>query len=242
MTQHIIRVIDFETTGMEPTDKVVEMGVCDLVNDGGGWMVEEPKSHLYKVDAVPPAARAIHHIAAGMTAGELVFEPELYVWGNCALNMVQVVASHNAAFDGQFWGEPKLPVLCTYKAALRIWPDAPGHSNGCLRYWLEDQGFISLKPDLAEPSHRAGPDAYVTAHVLKAALRYASAKEMVTWTKMPAVQPRISFGKHKGPWSEAPFDYLDWIVNKSDMDADTKWNASREMLRREQARREAAGA
>jgi len=37
----------------------------------------------------------------------------------------------------------------------------------------------------------------------------------------------IRFGKHKGtPWRDLPPDYLDWIVNKSDMDEDAKFTAA----------------
>ena len=38
--------------------------------------------------------------------------------------------------------------------------------------------------------------------------------------------PKVTFGKHRGQaWSELPGDYLSWLVNKSDMDADTKFTA-----------------
>ena len=36
----------------------------------------------------------------------------------------------------------------------------------------------------------------------------------------------MTFGKHKGQrYDAAPRDYLEWIVNKSDMDEDTKFSA-----------------
>ncbi len=225
-----IRVIDFETQGLEPTDKVCETGWCDLANDGDAWRLDRYGASLHRVEAMPPQARAVHHISAADTADFPPFSaPDL--WRDAKVDGVNVVASHNVAFDGAFWGEPELPVLCTLKSARRLWPDAPAHGNGVLRYWPEEQGLIAPNPALTLPPHRAGPDAYVTAHLLVAMLHLTSAAQMVAWTKEPLFQPRITFGKHKGEWAAAPRDYLQWIL-RSDMDADTKWNAGRELERR----------
>jgi exodeoxyribonuclease X len=227
----IIRCIDTETSGLEPPAQVVEVGFCDLVKAGDGWQVQEPQSRLYGVDDLPPQVRAIHHITAAEVAGLAPFDP-LALHAECVDDGVSVIACHNLEFDQQFLGVTSTPALCTYKAALRIWPDAPSHSNACLRYWLGDQGLLALDDAKAMPPHRAGPDAYVTAHVLKALLQVTTANQMVRWAAEPRLLPRITFGKHKGPWDKAPTDYLNWVVTKSDLDADTKWNAERELERR----------
>ena len=216
-----IRVHDFETTGLEADSKVCEMGWCDVVNDGGGWKIGRQGSSLYEVDEMPPQARAIHHISAAETKGFQVFEPSI-LWVQAKADGVDVVASHNTKYDGAYWGEPELPVLCTLKAARQVWPlEAPAHGNGVLRYWLEDQGLIA-------------PDNALTAHILLVLLTKATAAQMVAWTKLPLLQPRITFGKHKGEWADAPADYLQWIM-RSDLDDDTKWNADRELTRRQVA-------
>ena len=67
------------------------------------------------------------------------------------------IAAHNADFETKFF-EPMLPVICTYKAALRVWPDAPSHSNGALRYWLEDQGKVSPSHELTQALKGTGAD------------------------------------------------------------------------------------
>ena len=74
---------------------------------------------------------------------------------------VDVFVAHKWAFEAQ-WLEDYLqgrPAICTYKAALRLWPEAPGYSNQVLRYWLRPK---DLNPAVASPPHRALPDAYVT--------------------------------------------------------------------------------
>lgn len=235
MTGAVIRVVDFETCGMEPPAEVVEVGYCDLVQtDALGWQVENPVSWLCGVQSIPPETRAVHHISMADVAGlepfnrEALFEEE-------GTSAVAVIAAHSMAFEEQWLqADGLMPTLCTLKAALRVWPDAPGHSNSVLRYWLEDQGLLSLDHDTAMPPHRAGPDAYVTAHILKALFAAgATGKEMVAWTRLPRLMPKITFGKHKGAqWHEAPADYLSWVATKSDLDADTKWNADQELQRR----------
>jgi len=229
---HVIRVIDFETQGLDPEHKVCEMGLCDVVNDGSGWTVGAWSASLHEVAEMPPGARATHHISADDTKGFPVYEPAL-LWDRAKADGVNVVASHNNKFDGQHWGEPQLPVICTLKAARRLWTDAPGYGNGVLRYWLQDHGLIAPDDALCQPSHRAGPDSYVTANILCHMLTLTTAAQMVSWSKEPLVFHRWAFGKHFGELlSETPADYLDWVVWKSPLDEDVKWNCRRELDRR----------
>jgi exodeoxyribonuclease X len=230
---HIIRVIDFETTGMEPPAEVVEVGLCDLVSqDDGAWAVEEPDSWLCFVASIPPEVRAVHHIRADETRGFDVFNAGdlIEMSDHCA-----ILAAHNMAFEEQWLKvDGVMPVLCTYKAALRVWPHAPSHSNGALRYWLEDQGLLSLDHETAMPPHRAGPDAYVTAHILKALFAAgATGKDMVAWTREPRLLPTCPIGKFRGkPWAEVESGFLSWMLNQPTMEDDLKWNARREIDRR----------
>lgn len=228
----VIRVIDFETTGMEPPAEVCEYGFCDLTLADGQWVVGQPSSALHSVQSMPPEVRAVHHIGLHEVADCPPFSAidALHAAGHCA-----VIAAHNMAFEEQWLQvEGMAPKLCTLKAALRVWPDAPGHSNGVLRYWLEDRGLLSLDHDLAMPPHRAGPDAYVTAHILKALLLTGtSGRDMVAWTKEPHLLPACPIGKFRGqPWADVEADFLNWMLAQPTMEADLKWNARRELERR----------
>lgn len=228
MLEPIIRVIDVETTGMEPPAEVIELGTCDLSLVDNVWTVGAPTSRLFGVTASPPETRAIHHIGMADVAGLPPFDPTI------ALDGAGIIAGHNVEFELRWLPAVAVPVLCTLKAALRVWTDAPGHSNGTLRYWLEDRGLLSLDPALAMPPHRAGPDAYVTAHVLKALLETGvTAREMAGWTREPKVMPVCPIGQHRGkPWPAVDAGFLHWMLRQPDMDPDLHWNARRELDRR----------
>lgn len=223
----LARVVDFETTGFEPPKaQVCEVGICDVITEDrkiSPWV-----SWLCNVGEMPPEVRAIHHISKGECDPHAVFDQaEIYK------EAPSVIVAHNADFECRFM-TPPMPVICTYKSALRVWPDAPSHSNGALRYWLEDAGKISPDHALTMPSHRAGPDAYVTAHILCALLDAgATGKQMVAWTKEPRLLPTCPIGKFKGkPWAEVEAGFLGWMLRQDGMEADLKWNAQREIARR----------
>lgn len=228
----VLRVIDFETTGMEPPAEVVEVGYCDLIGDDGAWEVGQPVSWLCRVDAIPPETRAVHHISLADVAGLRTFgQTRSQMFDGTPL--LSAFAAHNFAFEEQFIGEHGVLTICTLKAALRVWPDAPAHSNGVLRYWLEDQGLLSLDHETAMPPHRAGPDAYVTAHILKALFDAgATGREMVAWTQEPRLLPTCPIGEWRGkPWAEVDGGFLRWMINKP-VEADLVWNAQQEIERR----------
>jgi len=58
-------------------------------------------------------------------------------------------------------------------------------------------------------------------------LNLASVEDLIKWSQEPVLLPRVGFGKHKGlARSELPVDYIDWIVEKSDLDEDVKFTAN----------------
>lgn len=228
-----IRIYDTETQGFEATDQVCELGWTDLVKEADGWSIGFTGSRLCRVETMPPPARAVHHIHADDTAGFPAFDPEV-MWAEAKADGIDVVAAHNWAFDALRFGEAQLPAICTLKVARRLWPDAPGHSNQVLRYWLEDEGEIACDPKRAEPSHRAGPDTYVTANVLRHMLSLTTAAQMVAWTKDPMFYARCPIGDpwRGKPWAEVDFGFVKWIVDRRKDDPDLVWNAQRELERR----------
>lgn len=219
-----IRCIDLETTGI-PTEEdphaIVEIGWCDLDDDGVGI----PDAVLCNPGRpVPHEAMAVHHITDDMVkdaAGTVA-----------VLDTPDYFAAHFADFERQFF-EPDVPFICTYKVALRVWPDAAQHNLQFLRYHL---GLPTIGT-LAMPPHRAAPDAYLCAVLLQRIMAEPGAPsliDMVRWSDGPALLPRVNFGKHYGSkWEDVPTDYLDWIVNKSDMDRDIKANARHHLKARQ---------
>ena len=229
----LVRIVDFESTGI-PTEEdrhaVCEVGWADLWigADGAPLTISEAGSRLCNPGRpMPVEALAVHHIsdamiAVGGEAGTKAEPPEL-AFRRLMEDRPAIFAAHAADFEREFFGGGGARWICTYKAALRVWPDAPGHSNQLLRYWLG----LDLDARWAMPPHRAGPDAFVTASILIELLKAGtSIDDMVRWSSGPALLPRINFGKHKGAkWEDVPSDYLRWIVSKSDLDRDTVANA-----------------
>lgn len=216
----IIRVIDFETTGMPPDAAICEVGWHDV-----RLGAEPPPLFTYEASVcnpgrpMPPEARAIHHISDRELADAPAPDRILM---QMAQN-VDVFCAHNAAFERQFFTGGDRPWICTLKVARRLWPDCPSHTNQCLRYWLG----LDVDEIAAMPPHRAGPDAYVTGNILRKALGLATVEQMVEWTSQPSLLPRITFGKHRGlTWGQTPVDYLQWITRQADMDPDVKFTAS----------------
>lgn len=220
-----IRTIDLETTGLEPPAEVCEVGLCDYVLDGNS--VSEPVSWLCGVKEMPPEARAVHHISMD----DLIDMPpfgQSMIPADC-----DAYAAHNSEFEMKWLPSLIRPMICTYKAALRVWPDAPAHNNFTLFYWLELDKVAN--PALTQPSHRAGPDAYVTAHILRALFDAGhTGKEMVGWTREPALLPKCPLNPWRGKlWSEVDAGFLGWMIRHPTMEADLKWNANREIERRQ---------
>lgn len=119
------------------------------------------------------------------------------------------------------------------KCARRAWPDLSSFGNQFLRYHLG----IDLPNDLAMPPHRAGPDAFVTAHVLNVLLQDHSVEKLVEWTALPLFYPRVPMTAHKGKlWSEVEYGLLTWFTKQDFVDQDIKFAAREEMKRRDAER------
>src|SRR5215207_374874 len=205
------RIVDLETTGTTPNDAVVEIAAVNLLGEQiipiGSDLVRPPIP-------IPPQASAVHHITDD-DVGECRTLEELlpfYLDPSGAAG-VDVFATHNWRFDAQWLGDHLRgrPVICTYRCSLRVWPDAPAHSNQALRYWLRPKG---LDPVVAAMAHRALPDAYVTAFPLRELLDVARMEDLIAWTKQPALLPRVPFGRYRArSWSDVPERYVNWIVD-----------------------------
>ncbi len=141
------------------------------------------------------------------------------------------LAAHRATFEEQFC-TPSLTHgqtwICTWKCALRLWPDSPSFSNQVLRYWRKPAGLVHER---GLPAHRAFPDAYVTAHHLRDMLNEASVAQLIEWSSLPGLLPRVRYGPDRGKdWREVDEDVLTGFL--SDRDIDVRFTAETELARR----------
>lgn len=219
-----IRVIDFETTGL-PEDQVkaiCEVGWTDLSDNG--VIVGHGSYFVNPGHPIPPVTRAIHHISDADVAGAIAPDAACAALMN-GMEQGDVFAAHNAKFERALFGGGNLPWICTLQCARHLFPDAPGHSNQVLRYWLNVDGD-GLDPVAAMPPHRAGPDTLVTAFILRRLLMASNVATLIDLTTAPVVLQNVTFGKHRGAkWADLPRDYLEWIAFKSDLGPDEKHTA-----------------
>jgi exodeoxyribonuclease X len=229
----IVRIFDVETTGLDPKDdRIVEIAAYDLYVDG--TIIRVGCDLINPRKPIPPEASAVHHL----TDIDVVTAPLFgTVWAERYMPPAGTIcAAHNCEFEQEFLPTPAgVQWLCTYKCALRKWPDAPGHSNQVLRYWRKFDDRDGFDCDLARLAHRAEPDTYVTAWLLRDLLSDAPIETLVAWSKEPKVFPVLTFGKHRGEkWAEVPFGYLQWLRDgQHNMDADWRHGARIELDRRE---------
>lgn len=231
----LFRCLDLETTGMAPPAEVIETGWTDvtLETETGETTIVGPGSMLFKPTQPMPADNiAVHHLTM----------KRLQEWPSCTETDLRALVTseapkflvaHNASFEQAFLDAYRLPEqhwLCTYKVGLKLYPDAPSHSNQALRYYFG----LDLDENLAMPPHRAGPDSYVTAHLLAAMLFDGhKVNQMVRITAEPRFYATCPLAKHKGqPWSAVPHDYLTWMLKQADMEEDIKAAARGEIERR----------
>jgi exodeoxyribonuclease X len=127
----------------------------------------------------------------------------------------QAYVAHKAEFEQAFLGEHlggEALWVCTWKCALRVWPDALSHSNQSLRYRL---GLVNpFGIDRATlVAHRALSDAIVTAAVFVELTKRAKWSDLVHWSAEPALYTRLPLGMYRRKrFDEVPEDYLRWIV------------------------------
>ena len=228
-----LRVVDLETSGGDRSSEILEVGFVDVVRDGEGWRALPPVSKLFRPrGGISFHAMAVHHLTPAHFRDDDPHCDE-YALREMFAEPADVMVAHSARFERGFIADTAVggvPWICTVRSAKAVWPQAPGHSNQVLRYW---RGF-ALDPGLADPAHRAGPDAWVTAHILMDLLKATSVERMIAWTNEPRRLDRIPFGKHRGsPWAEPPDDYLRWMTGQGDMDADVVAAARQELTRRQ---------
>lgn len=218
----MIRVIDIETTGVDPTaDAIVEIASIDMVKGGG--VTNRMQAIVDPGRPIPATASAVHHIIdADVNGAPLLREAIHQFMGG------DIYVAHNAEFEQGFFAASGIELrkwLCTYKCALRVWPELASHSNQALRYEFGIVTPFGYARD-AISVHRAGSDVIVTAAVFERLLDEAKWSDMVAWSQEPALHTKLHFGKHRGQRYDAVDpSYLDWILRQQDMDAGVRFSA-----------------
>lgn len=227
--------LDFETTSQKPE----EAKVCEVALVGAN--LEAVFNTLIDPECeIPPETSAVHHITNSDVYGKPlwpIFKESLQNF--CAPGDLHDVAgtmcilvAHNAEYEKTVLGD-FVPVdwICTYKCALRAWPDAPGFKNEVLRYWLQlgDNRGRNAKQN----PHSAFHDCQVTHLILRELTKLYSIDQLIEWSKLPAQLPTVPLGKFYGlTWDKPDLGYLQWLTKQADMREDVKYCAKQEIERR----------
>jgi len=227
-----VRVIDLETGG-NAWDNVCEIGWQDVVEDPDGlWRVDDNRGAVLVNPgrAISTETMAVHHILDEQVANAPL-------WRDVAPPILQpaggvvALAAHRASFE-QRHCVPRLSAgakwICTWKGALRLWPELSRFSNQMLRYQRRPAGLVH---DIGLPAHRAMPDAYVTAFHLRDMLNTVPAEQLIAWSNEPGLLPRVPSGANRGKsWSELGLEALRALAG--DRDIDIRFSADHEIRRR----------
>ena len=215
---------------------MIEIGSVDL--DLATGETANPMETLCDPAGVPisDGARKVHNISDAELEGAPPFAEAARPF-----RQASVFAAHRASFDRsrlQFPGT----WLCTWKLALRAFPEQRAHGLQTLMKRLALLPELPPDMDGAPQPHRALYDAACAAALLRACherlaprcdgpldfLRRAAAV-----SAEPGLLVRLRFGKHKfEPLREVPTDYLVWLTGEPDMDADATFSARHELRRR----------
>ncbi|WP_122464995.1 DNA polymerase III subunit epsilon [Brevundimonas lutea] len=226
-----IRVVDLETAGSGPDD-VCEIGWQDVERTPSGWRLADRCGAVFVNPGRPISAdtMAVHHIL-----DEQVKDAPF--WRETADSILRpggdliALAAHRASFE-QRYCRPRFtggaPWICTWKCALRLWPELPRFSNQMLRYLRRPEG---LAHERGLPAHRAFPDAYVTAHHLRDMLNSVPVDTLIAWSGEPGLLPRVPHGPDRGrSWDTLDSKALDTLA--LDRDPDVRFSARTERARR----------
>ncbi len=177
-----------------------------------------------------PDTIAVHHILDSHVA-DAPFWKEIAASVLRPSGRLHALAAHRAGFE-QRYCTPRFtggtPWICTWKSALRVWPELPRFSNQMLRYQRMPEGLVH---EIGLPAHRAMPDAYVTAHHLRDLLNVSSLDQLLAWSREPGLLPRVPAGPDRGKtWDRISDQALEDFAR--DRDIDVRFSAQTELARR----------
>lgn len=214
-----IRVIDVEHTGEEEASQqaLLEIGwvtlrKTDLVGGACGWEVfhegQDGGAQLINPGRpIPVESMGIHHITDEDVADAPKTVPAEAFAG--PVDYFAAFAGDEAeTFKDLTGGKPWLDVR---KAALRVWQDAPKHNLQTLRYWRNPVGMVRGR---AGRGHRAMPDAYVAAFLLRDLLEDAcTIEDILAWSAEPALEVTCWVGSGRGmKWKDVDSGLMQWVL------------------------------
>jgi exodeoxyribonuclease X len=207
-----VRVVDFETSDMVGKGRPVELCEVGWTDFDEDWKISRPQAFLVNPGhKITPEAQGVHHISDEMVADAMspAAARQLLMEG---MEPGDFFAAHHAEFERALFPGDPFPWICTMVCAKHLFPGAPGFGNQTLRYHLGVDADFEW-PALAMPPHRAGPDTYVSAHILSRLTFIANPRRLVELTTTPVLLEEVPFERYRGqPWSAMDRGFLEWVL------------------------------
>lgn len=206
-------VLDFETTGLEPGYRPVEIAWIEF--DASFNVIEDVHSLINPRIPIEPGAERTHGITASMVADKPTLDEFLGVAHSEKFRNEHVLAvAHNARYDVPMFAPfcARITPLCTMRLSHALHPSAPNHRLGTI---------VEMLGIEVEPNHRALADAGACFAILRdVAARHAmTIPDLIAASNDFTLDSVIPFGKHKGTkLRDLPEDYIRWCIEKLDED------------------------
>ena len=149
--------------------------LVDLVRGGG--VANARSTYVAPGRPIPAVASAVHHLTGDDVRDAPMLADVLPMFAGA-----DVYVAHNCEFEQSFlmrhpaW--PLTPWVCTYKCALRVWPDLRD-TKPELRYqpaWPPTAFLAIFSP------HRAASDVVITAAILEELIKQARWSQLLQWS------------------------------------------------------------
>lgn len=210
---------DVETTGVRPTDRIVELAYT--ITDTELTIIDQHESLIDPEIPIPSGASAANGITDDMVQDAPTLEEYITIVKNDPLNHPEpgIFIAHNAAFDWRYLGplmHPDTEVMCTLRLAKKLWPELDSHKLQALKYSLN-------LPKVEGDAHRAGADVEMLVNLVMymCAFTGLDIEGLLALSKAPLNIEKMTFGKWKGTaLKDVPKDYFAWLLKQENIDPD----------------------
>lgn len=206
---------DTETTGVKPTDKVVE--VAWIATDGFLNEIERKRSLINPGIPIPPGASGVHGITDKHVVDAPTMDDFMQREGD-VFGVAEAMICHNMQFDMRYIGSylrDGAALGCTLRLA-RKHLDTDNHKLQTLRYAYElDAG----------DAHSALGDVVTLLSLFRklCEITASSPRDLIASSMAPLTVKTMPFGKHKGTsLSSLPRGYRTWLLGLADLDPDLR--------------------
>ena len=244
MAKYIL--FDTETTGNQEEDKIIQVGAMIVDSKGEVEVFDELCRTTLPIKF---EAMEVHGITPNLIEGKGKFcDTNFYKTLLSLNNQDNYLIAHNMPFDlGMLEKEgftSQIKIIDTLRVAKHLLPESPYHRLQYFRYSLElykDEQAEANKYNITIKAHDAIGDVLVMKLLLSKLVALTKEKyptvnpmvKLVELTKTPIFIETFKFGKYKGKKiaevCESDMNYVNWMMDKMDLDVDMKYTLDKIM-------------